>query len=109
MPDERFDSANWWHIPPDERPHVRDYVDHGDLDDPFLRAVLANDLRASVHLATINQRTYLVDLVIFLELFAPQACWGSREAVANWVHRGGKVGGAALIADVERAIAKGGN
>lgn len=109
MPDDRFDNANWWHIPPDARPHVRDYVEHGDLDDAFLRAVLTNDLRASVHLSTLNERTYLVDLVVFLELFAPVGSWGSSDAVANWVHRGGRAGGAALIADVEHAIAKGRN
>lgn len=63
------------------------YVLHGILPGSFLRAVLENDLREACNRADeINQRA-IYQHVFFLRNYAPMWCWGSPEAVREWVAR----------------------
>lgn len=63
------------------------YVETGRLPGDFLTAVLENDLRRAVGLATEDSLELLPALVRWLTWEAPHAAWGSRESVESWRER----------------------
>lgn len=58
----------------------------------FLRAVLTNDLRASVMFADDENRAAIVDWVFYLHNETDRRCHGSREALETWHAHGGLLG-----------------
>jgi hypothetical protein len=58
----------------------------------FLRAVLSNDLRASVMFADEANRAAIVDWVEYLYMKVPSGAHGSAARLAEWHRLGGRVG-----------------
>jgi hypothetical protein len=78
-----------WYIPERMMPLIVAYVVHRHHpDDPFLDAVICNDLvEACLHADAEN----LANLPAYAAFFyneAPAPCWGSREKVEAWLGRG---------------------
>lgn len=65
------------------------YIDHGVPTGSFLEAVLSNDLMDAMARADIGNRYRVFEVAVFLHSVAPRGCYGSRDAVAEWIrHRG---------------------
>lgn len=79
--------------------HMRDamvrYIEWGIEGGSFLNAVLCNDLMTALSKADDVNRVRLFDYGAFLYCDAPSGCYGSREAVAAWIAKGGLNGLAA--------------
>jgi len=78
-------------VPPGMRETVLDYVLYGIPPGHFLRAVITNDLREAVGRADHDNRSRLVDYVVFFTNYTPSKCWGSVDRYNDWV--AGDVGG----------------
>jgi hypothetical protein len=61
------------------------YVCNRQIPGSFLQAVIKNDLRRAVCLADCDNLPYLKDIVLFFYNYAPSTCYGSAEAMKNWV------------------------
>jgi hypothetical protein len=72
------------------------YILHGYRPGHFLLAVLMNDLKEACGRADEENRAALYQHVQFLYNFAPGPCWGSVEAVTDWIGK----------ASIERANAE---
>lgn len=59
----------------------------------FLTAVLTNDLREACSRADDINRHHLFDYIMFLYNYAPAGCWGSPQAVGEWLSKDSEVGG----------------
>lgn len=93
-------------LPDYMRGGVQRYIENGIEPGHFLVAVLSNDLVESLSRADETNRERLFDYASFLYNELPgrrskPACWGSREAVLNWI----KVGGLKGIAKAKREVA----
>jgi len=64
---------------------LKRYVHHGILPGSFLQAVLKNDLREACGRADHIRKYTIWDYVAFCHNYIPAGCWGSPEAVADWV------------------------
>lgn len=82
-------NVNWGLVPQHTQGSIKRYLDHGIDPGHFMTAVLSNDLRESFARADDINRERLFDIVSFLYADAPSACWGSPEAVRDWIGRGG--------------------
>jgi len=82
-------SPGWELIPAHMRGAMDRYICSGIPPGGFLEAVLFNDLTGAVAKADQINRHRLVDIVQFLMWHAPADCWGSREAVQEWIRNGG--------------------
>jgi hypothetical protein len=68
------------HLIPGLRRYIEDHIETGS----FLRAVLSNDLREACA-RYVGTDWVMSDLVNYIELNAPEACWGSPEKVMHWL------------------------
>jgi len=69
-------------------PGLQRYFDHHIETGSFLRSVLENDLRsACARAADVGTRWALFELVTYIELSAPEECWGSPEKVKAWLSK----------------------
>jgi len=63
------------------------YVDHHIKPGSFLTACLQNDLREAFGQADIHSRYMLFDIVSYMYNEIPCQCWGSKEAVTEWLKK----------------------
>lgn len=88
------------------RKEVEAWVNHGALPETsFLTAVLRGDLKAAYRNSNRQQMSLLVGLVRFIDR-VEERCWGSGEAVANWVMDGGLAGKTKKLNEYEQATMK---
>lgn len=85
-------SANWSKVPEHMREGLVLYIEHGVKPGSFMSAVLSNDLRTACAQADDINRHRIWDIVSFLYSYAPNRCWGSPEALKDWVAVRGLVG-----------------
>ena len=57
------------------------YLDHGRAPSDFLYAVLCNNLTLAIEHATLEQKTHLADIVLWIQENAHDAVWGSESRV----------------------------
>lgn len=79
-------------IPQYTRESLERYVKEGIPPGDFLRAVLANDLQKAVSHADNENTGAIVALAVWIYNRAPSSCWGSKDAVSNWIKAGGSSG-----------------
>lgn len=72
-------------LPPNLRNGIVLYIEEHIPTGGFLRAVLENDLYAAIRRADLDSRCELYDLCMWLQWNAPKACFGSKQAVAEWL------------------------
>jgi len=77
---------------------LKRYIDHGIPPGHFLTAVLTNDLRGAFERADEANSAAVRDYIVYLYNCAPIGSWGSPEAYARWVKRGG-FNGVDLVSD----------
>lgn len=70
------------------RSSLRQYIEDGCEIGGFLRAVLSNDLFGAISRADSENRKNIVRTVSWIYNNAPRACWGSPEAVYEWLAGG---------------------
>lgn len=68
-------------------PSLRRYADHHIPPGGFLQAVLSNDLKDACARADSQNRELLFEIVGYCYNEIPSACWGSPEAVKEWLTR----------------------
>ncbi len=79
-----------WNLLPDHTAQsLRLYIEKGARPSSFLEAVLQNDLQRSIATADRVNAEKLVEIVGFLQEYAPQGCWGSAENFKAWIDRCG--------------------
>ncbi len=61
------------------------YVEHRVPTGGFVQAVLSNDLREAIGRADAENLEDLVEIVRFCYWEIPGPCWGSPEAVREWL------------------------
>jgi hypothetical protein len=66
---------------------MKRYIEHGIEPGSFLMSVLRNDLKSACECADNQNRYLLFEYVSWLYNYAPQGCWGSREAVEEWIDK----------------------
>ena len=64
---------------------IRKYIDYGTIPGSLLAAVLRNDLRIAIMIATADEALLLKDVIMWLARYAPIGCWGSFENVNFWL------------------------
>ena len=62
------------------------YVCHHIETGSFLRAVLENDLREAFGRADHENQERMFEIVQYCYNEIPSTCWGSKEAVKNWLN-----------------------
>lgn len=72
-------------IPRDTKAGIDRYVDGGVPTGSFLRAVLSNDLFEATMKADADNQLALADICQYIRHYTPHTCYGSPEAVANWI------------------------
>jgi hypothetical protein len=82
-------SPDWSLIPDHMHETVKEYIEHGIIDDDFFEAVVTNDLKEACQFADERNKRRLWDYVSFLYMYAPGDCWGSTKKVNEWQERGG--------------------
>lgn len=61
--------------------YIQDHIETGS----FLRYVLEGDLYNAVTKADPDNRKRFVDIVLWIRFYAPDDCYGSEEAVSDWL------------------------
>ena len=61
------------------------YVERRIPTGAFLKAVLENDLLKAVQHAHPVSLANIREIVLLVSTVAPDACWGSKEIVTNWL------------------------
>ncbi len=87
MSDDLFDNELFESLP--QAADLRLYIEEGRPTNHFLTALLSNDLMATLGRADAVNKAAIEDYCLWLKSFAPGACYGSRQAVESWIHRGG--------------------
>lgn len=72
-------------VPEHTRQAISDYYYHRLPPGGFLTAVLSNDLSGAVMRADHWNKHRLVDIVVWMHSNMPTVCWGSPEAVKDWL------------------------
>jgi len=62
------------------------YVEHRIPTGSFLRAVLENNLSEALGRADEHNRGRIFEIVQYVYNELPSNCWGSKEAVTNWLN-----------------------
>lgn len=57
------------------------YLDHGQAPGKFLYAVLCNNLALAIENATMEQKSHLADIVLWIKDNAHDSIWGSESRV----------------------------
>jgi len=68
---------------------LHNYIKFGEIPGSFLRAVLSNDLVEAVSRADEINSSLLAEWVKYIYNYAPMGCWGSEDAVNQWICKGG--------------------
>ncbi len=66
---------------------MKRYVEEHIPPGSFLRAVLENDLVGALFRADKTNAARMLDYAYFLLHAAPPDCWGSEEAVVDWLRK----------------------
>ncbi len=74
-------------LPPFTKQQIDQYVEQRIPPGGFLYAVLANDLFEAVAKADDINIHCLNDIVKYIYNDTPSVCWGSPEAVKDWLER----------------------
>lgn len=77
-----LDPDTW--IPENLREGFKLWVEHGILPGSFATAVLVNDLAAACMCSDQESHKHLRTISRWLRFYAPEDCWGSREATRSW-------------------------
>lgn len=83
------DFTDWGRVPFNLREGIACYVTQGRPFGHFLTAVVENDLFRAMSRADDVSLAHLKDIVQFFYNQTPGACWGSPQAVSEWMARGG--------------------
>lgn len=74
-------------------PHMRDgfklWIENGIPPGSFGMAVLSNDLKGAFGKADNINKNHIGSIVAWFYNFAPSDCWGSEEAVNDWIKKHG--------------------
>ena len=76
-------------IPPHIKQAIDLHVTEGRATGFFVKAVLENDLFQAIGHADPESQACLRDIVIYCHNYIPSNCWGSKEAVKEWIKKGG--------------------
>lgn len=76
-------------LPEPAQESMQAYIETGRPVGGFLTAVLENNLTESFARADFHNRHFMLDYANFLYNEAPSECWGDKEAVRDWITRGG--------------------
>jgi hypothetical protein len=79
---------NWsyYDVPQHTRESFENYILHGYRPGSFLSAVLTNNFVSAVCCADTENKKYLIDIAKWMIHNAPAVCWGSEQAVTNWIN-----------------------
>lgn len=66
---------------------INNYVQYGLAPGGFVKAVLSNDLKGAFGKADLNNRENMFEIVKYCYNEIPANCWGSNEAVQNWLNK----------------------
>lgn len=80
----KWDDPSVEGVPAHLVPGLRRFIDEGQLPGDFLRAVLENDLKATVARADPESLAGLRPLLVFMHCVLPAGCWGSPLRVSQW-------------------------
>jgi len=67
------------------RESLERYVEHRIPTGDFLAAVLSNNLKMAIGTADAENLERLPDIVAYCYWEIPSNCWGSKNAVRNWL------------------------
>lgn len=73
------------HIPEGMHQPIKEYLRDRVLNDEFLKAIVCNDLRATLQTADNTNLWLLPVYVAYFYNEAPSQAWGSRRKVAEWL------------------------
>ena len=82
---ERWLDWSYCEVPDHTRQAFEDYILRGYPPGSFMAAVLRNDFVAAVCHADTENKKYLVDIAKWMLNIAPRACWGSDQAIRDWL------------------------
>lgn len=74
-------------FPPLMQRAMKAYVEERKLPGDFLYCVLANDFKGAAFAADEHNLKLLREYAYWLKWEIPRECWGSREAVKNWLNK----------------------
>lgn len=78
-------AVDWSTCPAGMRDGLQRYVEHGIEPGGYLTAVLRGDLFDAMGRADLQSRRDMFDLCSFIFNFLPNAIWGDRNSVSEWV------------------------
>lgn len=67
---------------------INRYVEYRYEPGGFVRSVLENDLKGAFGSADMDNRRYMFEIVQYCYNEIPSICWGSKEAVNDWLNGG---------------------
>ena len=78
---------NWsyYDVPQHTKESFEDYILRGYTPGSFMYSVLCNDLVGATSHADTENKKYLLDIAKWMLHNAPALCWGSKQAVADWI------------------------
>lgn len=82
---DRYDNDLFRKLPVHGQGALERYIENGLPPGHFLTAVLTNDLFGAFNRADEENEKAVGDYVRWLYNHAPVQCWGSRDAVTNWL------------------------
>ena len=74
-----------YYIPDRMMPGITRYIEKGIKPGKFLQAVICNDLHAALSHADDENFTNIPAFVSYFYNKAPSSCWGSKEAMDQWI------------------------
>lgn len=80
-------SFNEYNVPLRLRNEFFRFIDHGKTPSDFLYAVLCNDLLAAAEYADYDQKTSMVDIVLWVNENAPDDSCGSESRVIRYLEQ----------------------
>lgn len=78
---------NYSKIRPEIIESIRAYADDGRPTGGFLKAVLSNDLKEAFGRADDGNRETMFEIVSYCYNEIPSSCWGTPEAVTEWMEK----------------------
>jgi hypothetical protein len=69
------------------------YINHGIPPGDFLTAVICNDLKEACGRADYINQQAIFKIVQWFYSHAPSPCWGSKQAMKQWIEKKGLYGG----------------
>lgn len=82
---ERWLNWSYYEVPDHTQKAFEEYILLGYPPGSFMGAVLRNDFVAAVCHADVENKQHLVDIAKWMLNNAPRACWGSEQAVRDWL------------------------